>query len=65
MIRVKGHSVHVEERTVYVCACKAEFRSMREAEAHLRHPPPEKVRSPRPPKPKKQRPRVPWTTCCA
>lgn len=54
---MKGHSVYVEERTVYICNCKAEFRSMREAEAHLRNPPPAKSKGPRPTKPKKRAPR--------
>jgi hypothetical protein len=51
---VRAHSVYVEERTVYVCTCKAEFESMRDAEAHLRGPSAEKGKSPKPSKPKRQ-----------
>jgi len=57
---VKNHSIYVEERTVYVCSCKAEFGNIREAESHMRNPPHEKAKSPRPSRPaklKKQAPR--------
>jgi hypothetical protein len=57
---VKNHSIYVEERTVYVCSCKAEFGNIREAESHMRNPPQEKTKSPRPArtaKPKRQAPR--------
>ena len=52
---MKSHSVYVEERTVYVCSCKAEFGNMHDAEAHMRNPPREKT--PRAPRPKKLAPR--------
>lgn len=51
---MKAHSVYVEERTVYVCTCKAEFDSMKEAEAHLRSSPGEKAKGPKPSKPKRR-----------
>ncbi len=51
---MKAHSVYVEERTVYVCTCKAEFESMKEAEAHLRSPPADKSKGPKPSKPKRR-----------
>lgn len=57
---MKNHSIYVEERTVYVCSCKAEFGNIREAESHMRNPPHEKSKSPRPLRPaklKKQAPR--------
>ena len=51
---MKAHSIFVEEKTVYRCTCNAEFEDIKRAEAHLRHPPPEKAKSP---KPKKHAPR--------
>jgi len=51
---VKAHSVYVEERTVYVCTCKAEFDSMKAAEAHLRSPPAEKNKAPKASRPKRR-----------
>ena len=48
---MKNHSIYVEERTVYVCSCKAEFGNIREAESHMRNPPHEKSKSPRPARP--------------
>jgi len=50
---MKNHSIYVEERTVYVCSCKAEFGNIREAEAHMRNPPHEKAKSPKPSRPAK------------
>jgi hypothetical protein len=50
---VKNHSIYVEERTVYVCSCKAEFGNIREAESHMRNPPHEKAKTPRPARPAK------------
>src|SRR5437773_12355179 len=51
---MKAHSIFVEEKTVYRCTCNAEFEDIKRAEAHLRHPPQEKAKSP---KPKKHAPR--------
>jgi hypothetical protein len=43
---VKSHSIYVEERTVYICSCKAEFEDIKKAEAHMRNPPAERSKSP-------------------
>ena len=47
---MKAHSIFVEEKTVYRCACNAVFEDIKRAEAHLRHPPQEKGKSPKPKK---------------
>lgn len=45
---MKGHSIYVEEKTVYKCTCEAEFEDIKKAEAHLRHPPQEKIKAAKP-----------------
>lgn len=48
---MKGHSIHVEEKTVYKCSCGAEFEDIKRAEGHLRRPPQERSK---PAKPKRR-----------
>ena len=47
---MKGHSIYVEQKTVYKCTCDAEFEDIMKAEAHLRRPPQEKIKVSKPKK---------------
>jgi hypothetical protein len=54
---MKSHSIYVEQRTVYMCACGTEFGDIQKAEAHLRHPPVEKTKTLKPKRRAAHRPR--------